>query len=112
MTDVKFYADVVTPKPSNKYTLLTDSERLALISKAIGGEVGRQFETIELVSAKSDGQVIIRLRDPLSADMRGTLLLDYEGLLKDLVDKGLSVWLEPLGDRSSLRNLRGIEVKS
>ncbi len=112
MTKVKFYANVVTPKPSDAYTLLSDSERLVLISKSISSEVGKKFESIELVSAKSDGQVILRLREPLSADMRGTLLLDYEDLLKKRVDQGLSVWLEPLGDRSSLRNLRGIEVKS
>jgi len=112
MTKVKFYADVVTPKPSDAYTSLSDSERFVLISEIINSELGKKFESIELVSAKSDGHVIFRLRKSLSAGMRGTLLLDYERLLKYKVDQGLSVWLEPLGDRSSLRNLRGIEVKS
>ena len=37
---------------------------------------------------------------------------DLEAFLKESIDPGLVVWLEPLGDRSSLRNLRGIEVKS
>jgi hypothetical protein len=32
--------------------------------------------------------------------------------LKAHIDDALTVWLEPLGDRNSLRNLRGIEVKS
>jgi hypothetical protein len=112
MTKTKFYANAITPKPSDKYSLLSETERMILISKATSGEVGKQFEIFDIVSAKTDGQVILRLRDPLSSDIRGTLLLDYEELLKDLVDQGLTVWLEPLGDRSSLRNLRGIEVKS
>ena len=59
-----------------------------------------------------DGQVIVNLLESLSADKRGPLLLDLEELLKGSVDPGLVVWLESLGDRSSLRNLRGIEVKS
>ena len=43
---------------------------------------------------------------------RGPLLLDFEVFLKEAIDPGLVVWLEPLGDRNSLRNLRGIEVKA
>jgi hypothetical protein len=35
-----------------------------------------------------------------------------EDYLKESIDAGLVVWLEPFGDRNSLRNLRGIEVKS
>lgn len=55
--------------------------------------------------------MIVGLRVPVPADKRGTLLLDLEASLKESIDPGLVVWLEPLGDRSSLRNLRGIEVK-
>jgi hypothetical protein len=64
------------------------------------------------VETKLDGQVIIRLMVPVPADKRGYLLLDLEAFLKESIDPGLVVWLEPFGDRSSLRNLRGIEVKS
>ncbi len=56
--------------------------------------------------------MIVRLLVPVPAGKRGTLLLDLEAGLKQLIDPGLVVWLEPLGDRSSLRNLRGIEVRS
>ena len=37
--------------------------------------------------------------------------MDFEVHLLAYVDGALNVWLEPLGDRNSLRNLRGIEVK-
>ena len=59
-----------------------------------------------------DGQVIVRLQESLPASQRGGLLLDLEDFLKGAVDPGLAVWLEGLGDRNSLRNLRGIEVKA
>lgn len=71
-----------------------------------------QNDLIELVEAKQDGQVIVRLTQDTSAAQRGTLLLDLEDHLKTAVDHGCVVWLEPLNDRSSLRNLRGIAVKS
>ena len=38
----------------------------------------------------------------------------WSGLEEDLklnIDKGLTVWCEPLGDKNSLRNLRGIKIK-
>ena len=40
------------------------------------------------------------------------LLLDFESELKIGVDQGLVVWCEPLGDKSTLRNLRGIEIRT
>ena len=69
-------------------------------------------DMLVIEEARQDGQVVVSLTSHVPADKRGTLLLDFEGFLKEKVDPGLVVWLEPLGDRSSLRNLRGIEVKS
>lgn len=67
---------------------------------------------LEIVEAKLDGQVIVNLLEPVPANKRGTLLLDLEAYLKESIDPGLVIWLDSLGDRNSLRNLRGIEVKS
>ena len=39
------------------------------------------------------------------------LLLDLEERLKKNIDKGLTVWFEPIGDKSKLRNLRGIKIQ-
>jgi len=71
----------------------------------------KKYELIELCELKNDGQVIVNFTCPVSADKRGGLLLDLEELLKNEFDQGVTVWLEPLGDRNSLRNLRGIKVK-
>ena len=32
--------------------------------------------------------------------------------MKEKLDKGLTLCLEPIGDKSKLRNLRGINIKS
>ena len=40
------------------------------------------------------------------------LLLDIEDMLKKTVDIGVTIWLKAVGDKSKLRNLRGIEIKT
>jgi hypothetical protein len=67
---------------------------------------------IEIAEVREDGQIILHFKQPMAADRRGRVLLDFESALKARIDPALTVWLEPLGDRSSLRRLRGIEVKS
>lgn len=91
---------------------MSEEERLSLINATASSDQRFPSKTLVAVEAKQDGQVIMRLKEPLVSSERGTLLLDLEVFLKEAVDPGLVVWLEPLGDRSSLRNLRGIEVKS
>ena len=51
-------------------------------------------------------------KEIISADKRAMLLLDIEDILKKTVDKGITIWLKAVGDKSKLRNLRGIEIKT
>ena len=44
-------------------------------------------------------------------NIRGPLLLDLETSLKNSIEKCITIWLEPVGDKSKLRKLRGIEIK-
>lgn len=106
------YANTCTPTPGHAWCQLSDEGRLAFVNSVVGTKMASLTKVIVIEDAKPDGQVIVNLLEPLPADKRGTLLLDLEALLKESIDPGLVVWLEPLGDRSSLRNLRGIEVKS
>jgi hypothetical protein len=68
-------------------------------------------ENFEVVHTKQDGQVIIRIKNSLKPSERGTHILDLEELFKSEIDPGVNVWVEALGDKNSLRNLRGIEIK-
>ena len=56
-------------------------------------------------------EVVFKVNKPLPSNVRGLLLLELEEKLKEIIDAGLTVWLEPVGDRSKLRNLRGINFK-
>ena len=106
------YANVETPTPCQDWCQLSDDERLIRVKAAVGTGMSVISQQVTIVAAQKNGQVIVNLGDPLPADRRGTLLLDLEAFLKETIDPGLVVWLEPLGDRNSLRNLRGIEVKA
>jgi len=56
--------------------------------------------------------VVLRIEHTTPSNTRGLLLLDLESKLKASIDKGLTIWLEPVGDKSKLRNLRGVTIKS
>lgn len=111
MNNTLSYANTSTPTPNTAWLQLSDDERLAFVRNTLGASKQAKYDTLEIVTAKQDGQVIARLLEPVPSDQRGTLLLDLEAFLKESIDPGLVIWLESLGDRSSLRNLRGIEVK-
>ena len=105
------YAGVDTPSPSAKWVTSSNVERLSQVERAVAEHKPLLIGMLMIASVKQDGQVIVSLKEPLPPNQRGTVLLDLEELLKEVVDPGLVVWLEALGDKNSLRNLRGIEVK-
>lgn len=106
------HAKADTPSPSLAWQRLSDAERHARVTDALQNGTAALNSTVMIAAAKADGQITVNLTEPLSAGKRGQLLLDLEEYLKKAIDPGLTVWLEALGDRNSLRNLRGIEVKA
>ncbi len=67
-------------------------------------------ERVQFVSA-TGMDITLGFTEPIPAAQRGTLLLDAEDAIREATGLPFVVWHEPLGDRNSLRNLRGIEVK-
>ncbi len=106
MIDLR-HAYASTPATGPAWRALSDAERLRLVIDKLPPTA----TDVVVAAATQDGQIIASLKAPMPASQRGPLLLDLEAHLKDAIDPGLVVWLEPLGDRNSLRNLRGIEVK-
>ena len=108
------FSCAITPVPGCKWTSLEAVKRIDNIKKSI--QIFLYNSKIELdydvVEASKKGQISISINDALTAADRGTLLLDMEEFLKLDVDKSITVWHVPIGDKSSLRNLRGIEVLS
>lgn len=106
MIDLR-HARAATPATGPAWRALSDAERLALVTD----KVPAHMTDLIIAAANPEGQITVSLTAVMPASTRGPLLLDLEAHLKNTVDPGLVVWLEPLGDRNSLRNLRGIEVK-
>ena len=107
--DVSF-SNIPSPTPSVDWLSLTMSERMDFVKESI-----HNFSSnvdIEVVEANKSGQISIIINNTLSANERGPLLLDIEDFLKFNLDNGITLWHAPIGDKSSLRSLRGIEVLS
>ncbi len=98
------------PKTSNYWVELKEEERKKLIADLIKDIP--LYNTFEITKAEKNGNVILKIEKLIKASERGILLLDLEQLLKNKIDQGITIWLEPVGDKSKLRNLRGIKIKS
>ena len=111
MQTLAFYQAAIadTPVVQSQWKTMGVAQRNASVKEIIQSQ---QCQVCEVVSIKNDGQVIIRFTEPVAVSQRGSLLLDLEAALKREIDQGITVWVEALGDKNSLRNLRGIEVKS
>ena len=72
----------------------------------------QDYMSISINKTIESGQVLVTLDGKFSASERGVYLLDFERYLKDNIDQGINVWCETIGDKNSLRNLRGIQIKS
>ena len=98
-----------SPSPSSEWINLSNEKRINIINKLIEKTIYVNF--FQVIITELDGQVIVRLIKKMSASERGTILLDFEEFLKNKIDLAINVWAESLGDKNSLRNLRGIEIK-
>ena len=107
---MKFDANADTPVTQTTWKLMPDIERIELLNKQIGKK--QDYMNISINKTTESGQVLVQLDDKLSASERGVYLLDFERYLKVNVDQGINVWCESIGDKNSLRNLRGIQIKS
>jgi hypothetical protein len=105
-----FHASTTTPQVGSEWGSRGDSDRLQLVKNVIEGT---QFENfVSPTRTFTDGQIYFTFKKSISASQRGIFLLDLELLLKESIDSGIVVWCEPIGDKNSLRNLRGIEIIS
>ena len=103
------FATLDSPSTSFRWQEMTNEDRLGEIQRCLAQ--GSWNERIVVRGGAANGQVSVVIDPPLAAAERGTLLLDLEEVLKREVDEGITVWCQPLGDKNSLRNLRGIQMK-
>jgi hypothetical protein len=70
------------------------------------------YKSFEVQDAFDNGHVVLRIEESIPANKRGLFLIELEQNIKQMIDIGVTIWLEPVGDKSKLRQLRGVEVKS
>ncbi len=98
-----------SPISSTEWKNKSEKDRIMMISEKL--KLNNLYYGFEIVSADDEAQVILKIEKTIPASERGVLLLDLESFLKDSIDKAITIWLEPIGDKSKLRNLRGITFK-
>lgn len=96
--------------PSESWKLMHESERRRRVVEFLSSNpLFADFECLDLFD---NGHVILRIERNIPANERGLFLLELEAELKCHVEQGITVWLEPVGDKSKLRQLRGVEIKT
>jgi len=104
------YANIDSPSTGLSWVNLTRDKRVSLIEASI--QIFSPEVDINVIDAHENGQVSILINSSIEINDRGTFLLNLEEHLKSTIDIGINIWHEALGDKNSLRNLRGIEVLS
>lgn len=94
---------------SEKWTSKTVEERIQDVRQFLRSH--KKYNAIEVQSAFDNGHVVLRIEESMPANQRGLFLLELEEKIKQQVDVGITIWLEPVGDKSKLRQLRGVQVK-
>ena len=102
------FSNTNSPSTGREWINMSRDKRVKLVESVIHSF---SLKTdISVIDAQEGGQVSIIVNDLINAGERGTLLLNLEEILKSKIDNGISIWHKAIGDKSSLRNLRGIEV--
>ena len=104
----KNYANEDSPVIGDYWKSLSSEQRLEKINNLKRDN----FNEITIARSTIYGQIFVNVSENINVAERGNLLLDFEDALKRNIDQGLNIWCEPIGDKSSLRNLRGIEIKT
>jgi hypothetical protein len=99
----------ITPKISKEWIEEKELDRIKKIEAII--KQNTKYDLIKVISCNENGNVEINLPPAIKVGERGLYILDFEKWIKESIDHGLTVWCRPLGDKNSLRNLRGIQIK-
>ncbi len=105
----KEFAEEDSPTPGSSWLNKNEKDRIIEISNYIKSH--DTYCHFEIVKTFDNGHVMLKTEYNFLASERGIILLSLEKILKDNIDKSLTVWLEPVGDKSKLRSLRGLEIK-
>jgi len=104
----KNFSKIKTPVTSQEWRKKSEESRINIISEEL--KKNSLYKDFEVIKAADDGQIILKIKHMIPTNQRGLLLLELEEKLK-LIDEGITIWCESVGDKSKLRKLRGVEIK-
>ena len=107
---IENFSNTETPKTSSDWKKKDFDSRKDIINIEL--RKSSIYENFEIISVPDNGQIVFKINENINANIRGSMLLDLEEKLKNEIDLGITVWCEPVGDKSKLRNLRGIKIKT
>ena len=96
-----------SPSPKN-WKLMTDNQKTESINRCLKE---KKVINLSLESFSDDGQIVFKIIENIAVNKRGLFLIEFESFLKNEIDKSLTIWCSAQGDKSKLRNLRGVEIK-
>ena len=106
----KEFTSEKTQTVTNFWIDLSDDKRRDLVNKELRKD--ESLNEFEVYQTLNDGQIVFKVSKTIPSNKRGEILLDLEDKLKKNIDIGLTVWFEPVGDKSKLRNLSGVKISS
>ena len=104
------FANAKTPLTGLEWKKKLEIERIELLNFEL--KKNNLYEGFEIIKAPENGQIVLKIEKIIPANERGLVLLELEEKLKLAIDNGITVWCEPVGDKSKLRNLRGVQIKT
>ncbi len=107
---IKNYSETKTPTTGKDWLNKSENERIEMLKMAF--EKNKLYQDIEILNVPENGQIVLKIEKIIPANERGIFLLNLEEKLKSDIDEGITVWCEPVGDKSKLRKLRGIKIKT
>ena len=102
------FSNSETPTTGMEWVKKSENQRIEMISNFLKSNM--VYKEFLVIKAPDDGQVTIRINHLIPSNKRGILLLDLEDELKKKIDQGITIWCEPVGDKSKLRQLRGVVI--
>ena len=106
----KEFSEAETPQASEEWKNKSSKDRIDVIIKKISEN--ENYKNFQVIDADDNAYVTLKIENVIPASIRGILLLELEETLKNSIEKAITIWLEPVGDKSKLRNLRGIKFKT
>ena len=101
------FSSAKTPVTSQDWRKKSEKNRIDIVSEEL--KKNSLYKDFQVIKAPDNGQIVLKIERIITANQRGLLFLELEVKLK-LIVKGITIWCESVGDKSKLRQLRGVEI--